>query len=131
MGYYIGKRLLQIIPVLLLVSIPRFSRIARAAVLQKMSLDYVQAARALGKRHWAILTSDILPNCLSPIIVQATLTLPSAILGEAALSFLGLGTPASGPLLGPHAKRGSGLHGDKSGVGHLPRSGHLPHRTWL
>ena len=82
------------------VSIPRFSRIARAAVLQKKSLDYVQAARALGKRRWAILTSDILPNCLSPIIVQATLTLPSAILGEAALSFLGLGTPPPAPSWG-------------------------------
>jgi peptide/nickel transport system permease protein len=82
------------------VSIPRFSRIARAAVLQKKSLDYVQAARALGKRRWAILASDILPNCLSPIIVQATLTLPSAILGEAALSFLGLGTPPPAPSWG-------------------------------
>jgi peptide/nickel transport system permease protein len=82
------------------VSIPRFSRIARAAVLQKANLDYVQAARALGKRRWAILTSDILPNCLSPIIVQSTLTLPSAILGEAALSFLGLGTPPPAPSWG-------------------------------
>ena len=50
------------------VSIPRFSRIARAAVLQKKSLDYVQAAQALGKKRWTILVSDILPNCLSPII---------------------------------------------------------------
>lgn len=82
------------------VSIPRFSRIARAAVLQKKNLDYVQSARALGKRRWAILTSDILPNCLSPIIVQATLTLPSAILGEASLSFLGLGTPPPAPSWG-------------------------------
>ena len=64
------------------VSIPRFSRITRAAVLKKKSLDFVQAARALGKGRWAILTSDILPNCLSPIIVQVTLTLPSAIRGR-------------------------------------------------
>jgi peptide/nickel transport system permease protein len=82
------------------VSIPRFSRIARAAVLQKKNLDYVQAARALGKGRWHILLSDILPNCLSPIIVQATLTLPSAILGEASLSFLGLGTPPPAPSWG-------------------------------
>ena len=82
------------------VSIPRFSRIARAAVLQKKGLDYVQAARALGKGRWAILASDILPNCVSPIIVQSTLTLPSAILGEAALSFLGLGTPPPAPSWG-------------------------------
>jgi len=82
------------------VSIPRFSRIARAAVLQKKNLDYVQAAIALGKRRWAILASDIMPNCLSPIIIQATLTLPSAILGEAALSFLGLGTPPPAPSWG-------------------------------
>jgi peptide/nickel transport system permease protein len=82
------------------VSTPRFSRIARAAVLQKKSLDYVQAARALGKRHWSILVSDIMPNCLSPVIVQATLTLPSAILSEAALSFLGLGIPPPAPSWG-------------------------------
>jgi peptide/nickel transport system permease protein len=82
------------------VSVPRFSRISRAAVLQKKSLDYVQAAKALGKPRWSILTSDILPNCLSPIIVQATLTLPSAILGEASLSFLGLGTPPPAPSWG-------------------------------
>ena len=82
------------------VSTPRFSRIARAAVLQKKSLDYVQAARALGKRHWSILASDIMPNCLSPIIVQTTLTLPSSILSEAALSFLGLGTPPPAPSWG-------------------------------
>jgi ABC-type dipeptide/oligopeptide/nickel transport system permease subunit len=82
------------------VSIPRFSRIARAAVMQKKNLDYVQAAIALGKRRWAILASDIMPNCLSPIIIQTTLTLPSAILGEAALSFLGLGTPPPAPSWG-------------------------------
>ena len=82
------------------VSIPRFARIVRASVLQKKEMDYVMAVRALGKPDWLILISEILPNCMAPIIVQITLTLPSAILSEAALSFLGLGTPPPAPSWG-------------------------------
>lgn len=81
-------------------SVPRFARLIRASVMQKKEVEYVMAARALGKPGWQILISDILPNCLSPIIVQITLTLPSAILSEAVLSFLGLGTPPPAPSWG-------------------------------
>ena len=81
-------------------SIPRFARLVRASVMQKREVEYVLAVRALGKPSWQILISDILPNCLSPIIVQITLTLPSAILSEAVLSFLGLGTPPPAPSWG-------------------------------
>lgn len=96
----LGPGLMSLIIAIGIVSTPRFARITRASVLKKKELEYVLAARALGKPGWLILVSDILPNCLSPIIVQATLTLPAAILGEAALSFLGLGVPPPAPSWG-------------------------------
>lgn len=96
----LGPGLSSLIIAIGIVSIPRFSRLTRASVLQKKNLEYVLAAQALGKPGWKILISDILPNCASPLIVQLTLTLPSAILGEAALSFLGLGAPPPAPSWG-------------------------------
>lgn len=96
----LGSGLLSLVVAIGIVSIPRFSRVVRASVLQKKGLDYVVAARALGKQDWKILVSDILPNCTAPIIVQVTLRLPSTILAEASLSFLGLGAPPPAPSWG-------------------------------
>jgi len=96
----LGSGLLSLIVAIGIVSIPRFARVVRAAVLQKKELDYVVAARALGKKDWLILATDILPNCMAPIIVQLSLRLPSAILAEASLSFLGLGAPPPAPSWG-------------------------------
>jgi peptide/nickel transport system permease protein len=96
----LGSGLASLVIAIGIVSIPRFSRVVRASVLQKKELDYVIAARALGKQDWSILASDILPNCMAPIIVQVTLRLPSTILAEASLSFLGLGAPPPAPSWG-------------------------------
>ncbi len=96
----LGPGLLSLIVAIGIVSTPRFARLMRASVLQKKNLEYVMAARALGKPGWRILISDILPNCMSPLIIQLTLTLPSAILSEAALGFLGLGAPPPAPSWG-------------------------------
>lgn len=96
----LGPGATSIIIAIGVVSTPRFARITRAAVLQRKEMDYVMAARALGKAPWGILVSDILPNCLSSIIIQFTLTLPATILSEAALSFLGLGSPPPTPSWG-------------------------------
>ena len=96
----LGPGLTSLIIAIGVVSIPRFARIVRASVMQKKEMDYVMAVRALGKRDEWILISEILPNCMASIIVQITLTLPSAILSEAALSFLGLGTPPPAPSWG-------------------------------
>jgi ABC-type dipeptide/oligopeptide/nickel transport system permease subunit len=86
------------------VSIPVYARIVRASVLQVKEQDYVSASRALGSSPLGILTGHVLPNALTPIIVQATLGIASAILDAAALSFLGLGaappTPEWGLMLG-------------------------------
>lgn len=96
----LGSGLVSLIVAIGIVSIPRFSRVVRASVLQRKELDYVVAAKALGKQDWRILVSDILPNCMAPIIVQVTLRLPSTILAEASLSFLGLGAPPPAPSWG-------------------------------
>ncbi len=76
-----------------IVAIPVFARVMRASVLSIRELDYVTAARALGDTPGSILRRRILPNALTPLIVQGTLGIGSAILEIAALSFLGLGPP--------------------------------------
>ncbi|MEI6231980.1 MAG: ABC transporter permease [Planctomycetota bacterium] len=67
------------------------ARVVRAQVLTIKTLDYVTAARALGGDSFRIMFLHVLPNCWSPIIVLATLSIGGNILGEAGLSFLGLG----------------------------------------
>lgn len=74
-----------------IVSIPAYARVARASVLTVREMEFVEAARALGGSHAYILFSRILPNSLTPLIVQGTLGIATAILDAAALSFLGLG----------------------------------------
>jgi len=86
-----------------IVTIPQFARIVRSSVLETKVTDYVEAARALGASHLRIMLRHILVNALSPLIVQSTLTIASAILNAAALGFLGLGaqppTPEWGVML--------------------------------
>jgi ABC-type dipeptide/oligopeptide/nickel transport system permease subunit len=74
-----------------IISAPYVARITRAAVLTERGKDYVLAAHALGASPLHLMVRTILPNCLSPIIVQASLGVAFAILTEASLSFLGLG----------------------------------------
>lgn len=85
------------------VNIPLYARVARASTLSIKELEYVTAVRALGARAWRILLRAILPNGASPLVVQATLGVASAILDAAALGFLGLGaqppTPEWGAML--------------------------------
>jgi peptide/nickel transport system permease protein len=71
---------------------PIFARVVRGAVLETTSLPYIEAARALGAGHRRIVLRHVLPNIIAPLIVLATIYLGTAILTEAALSFLGLGT---------------------------------------
>lgn len=80
-----------------IVIAPPFVRQVRAAVLQVRSLDYVAAARALGASDVRLLFRTVLPNCLAPILVLATLNTGIAILDAAGLSFLGLGPPETFP----------------------------------
>lgn len=80
-----------------IVSIPRFARLIRSTVLAVKELDYVQASRALGASPLRILFTRVLPNAVTPLIVQGTLGIATAILDAAALSFLGLGAEPPRP----------------------------------
>ncbi|HEX3516660.1 MAG TPA: ABC transporter permease [Trebonia sp.] len=71
--------------------VPQIARIARAATLEVRGLEYVQAAQVNGERDLTILRRQILPNVLRPVTVQTTVAIPTAIVGAAILSFLGLG----------------------------------------
>ena len=80
-----------------IVSIPRFARLIRSTVLQVRELEYVQASKALGASSMRVLFLRILPNAITPLIVQGTLGIATAILDAAALSFLGLGAEPPRP----------------------------------
>lgn len=81
-------------------SVPAFARVARAATLSIMARDYIDAARLSGKSPWFIAIKHVLPNIAAVIIVQASVSFALAILAEAGLSFLGLGTPPPDPSWG-------------------------------
>ncbi|MBV9546457.1 MAG: ABC transporter permease [Chloroflexi bacterium] len=83
-----------------IVNVPIFMRVARASTLTVRTTQYVEAARASGARDVRMLGRDILPNIAPPLIVQATLAFAWAIIAEAALSFLGLGTQPPTPSWG-------------------------------
>lgn len=86
-----------------IVGIPAFARIVRASVLAEKEKEYVTASRINGSSSFRLITKVILPNCTTPIIVQATMGFASAVLEAAGLSFLGLGaqppTPEWGAML--------------------------------
>ncbi len=83
-----------------IVYTPIFARLSRGPALSLLSWDYVTAARALGASGSRIMFKHVTPNILAPILVQVTLSLSTAILVEASLSFLGLGTQPPTPSLG-------------------------------
>jgi ABC-type dipeptide/oligopeptide/nickel transport system permease subunit len=93
----LGPGLINALLAIAFVSIPVYARIVRASVLQVKEQDFVAASRALGASPLGILMNHVLPNALTPLIVQATLGIASAILDAAALSFLGLGAPPPTP----------------------------------
>ena len=86
-----------------IVTLPHYTRLVRAAALSELARDYVTATRCAGAGTLRLMLITVLPNCVAPLIVQATLGFSSAILDEAALSFLGLGaqppTPEWGTML--------------------------------
>ncbi len=96
-----------------IVFIPQIARVVRSAVISVRERDYIEAERALGAGDVQIVLSGVLPNSIAPLIVQATLTLATAILDVAALSFLGLGarapTPEWGAMLTDAFRSGFGV----------------------
>ena len=74
-----------------------FSRITRAAVMQVRGMEYIESAYAMGLPTWKVIMRHIIPNCLSPIIVQVTLAVGNNIISASSLSFLGVGIPVPLP----------------------------------
>jgi peptide/nickel transport system permease protein len=96
----LGPSVLNVIVALGVVYVPRVARIVRGSVLVIRETPYVEAALALGVPDLIVLGRHVLPNCLSPVIVQGTFIFAAAVLGEAALSFLGVGVPPQIPSWG-------------------------------
>ena len=96
-----------------IVFVPQMARVVRSAVISVRERDYIEAERALGAGNAQIILSGVLPNSMAPLVVQATLTLATAILDVAALSFLGLGarppTPEWGAMLTDAFRSGFGV----------------------
>ena len=92
--------MVNVIVALGIVYVPRVARIVRGSVLVIRETPYVEAALALGVPDLIVLCRHVLPNCLSPVIVQGTFIFAAAVLGEAALSFLGVGVPPQIPSWG-------------------------------
>lgn len=93
----LGSSMMNLMIAIGLASMPTFARIVRASVLSVKDQEFVEAARAIGAKNHHIILRHIIPNCLSPIIVQATLRVATAILSTASMSFIGLGIQAPAP----------------------------------
>ncbi len=102
----LGPGITNAIAVIAIVYTPFFYRVARGPVLAEREKEYIHAAQAIGARDRRILFLHVLPNILSPIIVQASVTIAYAILTEASLSYLGLGTPLLTPSWGTTLNEG-------------------------
>jgi peptide/nickel transport system permease protein len=97
---FLGPSLTNAMIAIGVTATPLFVRLTRGQVLSIKAEDYVEAARAIGNPHWRIAFRHILPNVLPALLVQATLTIATAIIAEASLSFLGLGQQPPAPSWG-------------------------------
>ena len=96
----LGASQMNVIIALTVVYVPSMTRVVRGAIISIKKMDYIEAARASGASDLRIMLLYILPNVMSPVIVQATMTFAYAVLAEAGLSFLGMGTPPPAPSWG-------------------------------
>jgi len=97
---FLGPSLFNAMIAIGLSAMPLFVRLTRGQVLSVKTEDYVEGARSIGLGHYHIITRYILPNVFSPLLVQASLTIATAIIAEASLSFLGLGQQPPAPSWG-------------------------------
>lgn len=96
----LGPSLGNVMIAIAVATTPIFLRLARGQALAVREEDFVEAARAIGAPHRVILVRHVLPNCLTPILVQATSSIATAIIAESSLSFLGLGVQPPSPSWG-------------------------------
>ncbi|QND55016.1 ABC transporter permease (plasmid) [Phyllobacterium sp. 628] len=97
---FLGPSLVNAMIAIGFSAMPLFVRLTRGQVLTVKTEDYVEGARSVGLGHYRIITRYILPNVFSPLLVQASLTIATAIIAEASLSFLGLGQQPPSPSWG-------------------------------
>ncbi|WP_343632218.1 ABC transporter permease subunit [Roseateles sp.] len=90
----LGPGLMNTVIAIAVGSLPEYVRLTRAAALAELGKDYVTASRVAGASTWRLMFSAVLPNCLAPLIVNASLSFSAAILEAAGLGFLGLGVQA-------------------------------------
>ena len=93
----LGTSIISLVIALSISSATSFAKITRAAVMTIQGQEYVESAYAMGLPTWKIILKHIIPNCLSPIIVQVTLAIGSNIIAASSLSFLGVGVPIPTP----------------------------------
>lgn len=93
----LGPSVVNLMIAIAISSCPSYARIVRSSVLTVKDQEFVESARCIGARDWQIILFQILPNCMAPIIVQATLKVAGAILSISSLSFLGLGVKPPRP----------------------------------
>lgn len=93
----LGPNLMNLIIAIAISDIPRFARILRSTVLSIKDNDFVEAARAAGAKRSTIVFREVIPNCLAPLIVQASIVMAAAIILAAGLSFIGLGVQPPAP----------------------------------
>ena len=105
----LGKGIVNTILAVAIFAVPTFARLIRGSALGIQELDYVEATRALGASDRRIIFKHIVPNVLTPVVVQATLSLGTAILISSGLSFLGLGVQPPNPEWGAMLSKGREL----------------------
>ncbi|HEU5321410.1 MAG TPA: ABC transporter permease [Methylomirabilota bacterium] len=116
----LGPRLVHALFAIGIVFVPHFARLIRGQVLAVKENDFVAAARALGGSDLRLMTLHVLPNCLAPLLVQSSFSISFAILTEAALSFLGLGTQPPTPSWGIMLAMGRGYLEQAPWLGAFP-----------
>lgn len=116
----LGPSLWNVIVVISITNWVVFARVTRSQVLTLRSREYVEAARTLGASHAHIIFRTLLPGCVAPILVVATVQFGHVVLTEAALSFLGVGVPLGTPSLGTTINNGTAYLGSAWWISTLP-----------
>jgi len=117
---FMGQNLRNVIIALTIISVPRLIRITRAATLTFSQREFVMASRTLGASHWRVVTREVLPNVIPPMLSFSLLAIAVVIVAEGALSFLGLSVSAPTPSWGGIINEGRDLLDEAPHVSLIP-----------
>ncbi|WP_202867741.1 ABC transporter permease [Kribbella pittospori] len=116
----LGPSVVNVVIVLAVSNWVTFARVARGQALATRRREFVDASRTLGAGTWRLISRSVLPACVAPVLVVATVEIGHVILAEASLSFLGLGTPASTPSWGVTIANGRNYLADAWWISTIP-----------